>query len=181
MNKKMTPLPSKLTPPLDDLPPGGINIPLGTNTLHSKGKTASYKKPEAVKELERLANEDARRRYPNTPGYAFAPRRFRDDTANGLTKCITTYLKLKGAFVSRLNNQGVYDRRLGCYRRGTNRRGLPDVIATYKGKSFFIEVKAGKDRLSEFQKQVQEEQSRAGGLFFVARDFQSFKQWFDNF
>lgn len=83
-------------------------------------------------------------------------------------------------FVSHLNYQGVYDNRLQRYRRGTNRKGLPDILATYKGRSLMIEVKAGKDRLSEDQKKVRQEQELSGGLFFVAHNFTEFKAWFDN-
>lgn len=33
---------------------------------------------------------------------------------------------------------------------------------------------------SEDQKRVQQQQQQAGGLYFVARDFASFKAWFDD-
>ena len=139
---------------------------------------ARYIKSEAVRELERLAMDEARRMHPTCP--ALAPRTFRDDTANTLTKCITAYLRLKGAFVSRLNNTGIFDTRLMRYRPGTNRKGLPDVIATYKGKSLMIEVKARRDRMSLDQALIQFEQTASGGLYFIAHDFTSFKDWIDN-
>ena len=137
----------------------------------------AYKKPEAVRELEQLADEQARRDHPSMRPEHLAPRKYRDDTANGLTKCINHYLKLKGAFSSRVNNQGVY--RDGRYTRSTARRGLPDILATYKGKSLFIEIKIGKDAMSQHQKQVQQEQQASGGVYYVARNFTDFKQWFD--
>jgi|LSQX01.2.fsa_nt_gb hypothetical protein len=140
-----------------------------------------YVKPDAVKELERLADSAARKKYPTMPVKYMAPRKFRDDTANSLTTCITTYLKLKGAFVSRLNNTGIYDRKTGRYRPGTNRKGLPDVMATYQGKSIFIEVKTGRDRLSQAQQQIQQEHEGSGGLYFIARNFTEFKQWLDSY
>lgn len=138
-----------------------------------------YQKPESVKELERLADQAARVKYPTMPEKYFAPRKFRDDTANGLTKCITAYLRLKGTFVSRLNNTGIHDHRTGRYRPGTNRKGLPDIVCTYQGKSIFIEVKTGRDKLSKHQEQIRDEQKQSGGLYFIARDFTSFKRWFD--
>ena len=148
--------------------------------IKHKPRRTSYKKPEAVKELERIADAFARRKYPNTPDYAFAHRKFRDDSANGLTACITAYLRIKGAFVSRLNNTGIYDKRLMRYRPGTSRKGLPDVVCTYKSKSIFIEIKHAADRLSEFQKKVRDEQTRSGGLWFTARNFTETKEWIDN-
>jgi len=148
-------------------------------TIQHKKRKASYQKSEAVKELERMADAEARLKHPGNP--ALAPRVFRDDKAGPLTICITTYLRLKGAFVSRLNNTGIYDYKLRRYRPGTNRRGLPDVIATHPitGKSLMIEVKAGRDRMSESQEKIRDEQTASGGLYYLARDFTSFKEWFD--
>jgi len=146
--------------------------------IKRKVRKVPYRKPDAVKVLEQLANDEARKKYPTMPH--LAPRTFKDDTANGLTSCITAYLRLQGAFVSRLNNQGVFDRRLNRYRPGTNRKGLPDVLATYKGKSLFIEVKCGADKMSIHQAKVMQEQTASGGKYFVATDFTSFKEWFDN-
>lgn len=88
-------------------------------------------------------------------------------------------MTLMGAFSSRLNNTGVYDARLGQYRATTAKRGLPDVIGTYKGHSLFVEVKFAKDRMSEHQKKIETEQTASGGLYFTAHDFTSFKLWFD--
>lgn len=137
-----------------------------------------YKKPDAVKHLEQLLYEDDCRRHPSMKPEHMARRKMRDDTAGGLTQCIISYVRLQGAFVSRLNNQGVY--RGGRYTRSTARRGLPDILITGRdGRSIFVEVKAGRDRLSQWQKAVRDDQQQAGGLYFVAHDFTSFKQWFD--
>lgn len=153
-----------------------LNLP---TTTHKKPRPA-YRKPEAVRELEALAMDEARRLHPGNP--ALCPRTFRDDKAGPLTVCITSYLRLKGAFCSRLNNTGIYDKRLNRYRPGTNRKGLPDVIATHPatGKSLFIECKTKSDRMSEHQERIRDEQTASGGLYFVAHDFTSFKEWFDS-
>jgi hypothetical protein len=143
-------------------------------------KKPCYKKPEAVKQLEKLAFEDYKLKHSTMPEYAFVRSSFRDDTANSLTTCIVSYLRIQGAFASRVNNTGVYDPRLKKFRPGSSKKGLPDVLATYKGQSLFIEVKAGSDRMSEHQKKVEAEQQQAGGLYFIARNFTDFKIWFDN-
>ena len=52
-----------------------------------------YVKSEAVRELERIADHAARLKYPEVP--FLAPRKYRDDSANGLTKCIVAYIQLK--------------------------------------------------------------------------------------
>ena len=143
-----------------------------------KRQKPRYVKPEAVQELERVATAEARRQHPGNP--YIIQRTFRDDTANGLTACITAYLKLKGAFVSRVNNGGIYDKRLNRYRPGTNRKGLPDVICTWQSKSLMIECKIGRDKMSDAQQKIKQEQEVSGGLYYVAHNFTEFKQWFDN-
>jgi hypothetical protein len=150
-----------------------MNLP----AIRKKRVKPSYQKPEAVKELEALVDAEALRLHPTCP--ALTPRTFRDDTANSLTGCITTYLRLKGAFVSRLNNTGIYDKRLNKYRPGTSRKGLPDVVCTFRSKSLFIEVKHGSDKLSEYQEKIRDEQIRSGGLWFTAHDFTEVKEWID--
>jgi hypothetical protein len=143
-----------------------------------KKPRAPYKKPEAVKELERMADADAARKHPNIKREHLAPRKFRDDSANSLTAAIIAYAILTGAFASRLNNQGVY--RNGKYTRSTARRGLPDILITGKnGLSIFVEVKVKKDRMSQHQEEVRDDQQRAGGLYYEAHDFTTFKTWFD--
>jgi len=137
-----------------------------------------YRKPDAVRELERMADAEVQKRYENVEAKYLCPRRFRDDDANSLTACIVAYAKLCGSFASRLNNTGIY--RNGKYTRSTSRRGLPDVLITRNGQSLFIEVKTGRDRMSKYQEAVRDDQQKSGGLYFVAHDFSSFKQWFDN-
>jgi hypothetical protein len=141
---------------------------------------APYRKSEAVRELERLATDAARLKHPTLPEHALAPRKFRDDSANDLTGCITTYISFKGGFASRVNNGGIFDSRSRKYRPGTSRKGLPDILATYKGQSLFIEVKIGRDKQSIFQKEIQIIQVRAGGHYYIAKNFTDFKFWFDN-
>jgi biotin-(acetyl-CoA carboxylase) ligase len=148
--------------------------------IRKKTPKAPFKKSAAVRELEALANKAARIKYPNTPDYAFAPRKFRDDSANGLTSCIVKYITFRGGFASRINSTGVYNQKLRKYIPGTSRKGLADIMATYKGKSLHIEVKIGKDRQSEYQMKVEADVMRSGGLYFIAKDFDSFKVWFDN-
>lgn len=138
----------------------------------------AYKKPEAVRELEALAYAADRRAHPNIKPEYLAARKFRDDTAGSLTACVVTFAKLKGCFATRLNNTGIF--RNGKYTRSTSRRGLPDVLITGpSGLSIFVEVKIGRDRMSQYQERVKVDQQHAGGLYYVARNFTDFKNWFD--
>ncbi len=138
-----------------------------------------YQKSEAIKILERLEAEYDARKHPNIDKRYLAPRLHSDKTANGLTQCITRYITLMGGMASRINTTGVWDQKLNRYRPTTMKRGLADIWATYRGMSLQVEVKIGADRMSEDQRKVQQQQQQAGGLYFVARDFSSFKDWID--
>ena len=138
-----------------------------------------YAKPESVKELERLKNEQDRVKHPNVDPKYLAPYVYRDDTANGLTACIVTYITLRGGFASRMNTGGTWRKDLGKYTPSGAKRGISDIIATYKGVSLMVEVKIARDKMSIFQERVKAEHEAAGGRWFTARDFTSFKQWFD--
>ena len=150
-----------------------------------------YCKSPAVKMLETLAMDEARRRYPTVP--YLAPRTFRDDTANGLTKCIIAFLKLEGWQAERNNTTGrpvnhtkSYTDVMGVRRTigrfewvyGTGTRGSADISATIAGRSVKIEVKAGKDRQSDHQREYQRQVEAAGGIYVIARNFQQFNDWY---
>lgn len=144
-----------------------------------KAPKRPYKKPDAVRELERLANLEAIRKHPSIEPRFLAPRQYRDDTANTLTSAVVKYIELLGGWASRVNSMGVYDRRLNKYRRSTQKKGIADIIATYKGLSLQIEVKIGRDKQSEDQERVQQQVTEAGGLYYIARNFTDFKTWID--
>ncbi len=153
-----------------------------------------YIKPKLVKELENAIFLKKVERYPNTPPEYLVHPTYRDDTANGLTKCIIDMIRLKGGQAERISNTGrVIDRRktytnvLGFTRTigstewipGTGTRGSSDISATIAGKSVKIEVKIGADRQSEAQKKYQSDIEKAGRLYYIAKDFTSFVEWYN--
>lgn len=148
--------------------------------IKRKAPKSSYQKPEAVKELERLANIEAWKKYPHHTDATFAPRKFRDDSANRLTDCIVKYITLEGGFASRINSTGIFRPKLGKFTSGTQKKGIADVLATFKGLSLHIEVKHGRDVQSDAQRKIESEVRRSGGLYYIARNFTDFKMWFDS-
>ena len=135
-----------------------------------------YKKPEAVLELEQVTGD-----------------KHRDDTANGLTRCIIAYILSKGEQAERINSMGIpidtrqqvtdimgHHRTIGSmlWRRSGGTRGSADISATIRGLSVKIEVKVGKDRQSSAQRQYQASVEQAGGMYYVARDFTTFVEWY---
>ena len=58
-------------------------------------------------------------------------------------------------------------------------RGTADISCTIQGKSVKIEVKVGRDRQSEAQCKYQAQVEASGGVYYIAKDFESFYQWFN--
>ena len=118
-----------------------------------------------------------------------------DNSANSLTKSIIFYINATGNQAERIGNQGqyregnkiqvgtgeiAYTKQLpGKWTSGQGTKGTADISATINGKSVKIEVKYGKDKQSEVQKQYQEKIETAKGIYYIARDFDTFVEWYD--
>ncbi len=135
----------------------------------------------------KLANDIER--HPSFPEAYFVKKKWDDKTANGLTKAITSFIQFNGYQAERINTMGVARENkrtdgkvIGVtWTKGTTTAGSADISATIRGRSVKIEVKVGKDRQSEAQKRYQESIERAGGVYLIARDFDSFVEWFDKY
>lgn len=137
---------------------------------------------KAIEHLNALADERKARKHPAVP-YPVKSK-YKDSTANGLTRAIVDYLTLNGHFATRLASTGSYRADVGKFIPSQQRAGLPDILAVVNGhgQAVFVEVKAGKDRLSEVQKQAIADLVHSGAMVYVARDFEGFYGWFqDNF
>jgi hypothetical protein len=127
---------------------------------------------ETLKELENLYIADKRKRMPNLP--YLTGREYTDTTANGLTKCIIDWFRLKGGAAFRINSQGQYDSRLNKWRPSGSRKGLPDIQGVMNGKFYGIEVKIGRDKQSEQQRTVESEITASGGKYLLVHSFDDF-------
>ena len=118
--------------------------------------------------------------------------KFTDKTANGLTKAIVKWINLNGYQAERISTSGrwvdnskvVTDvlgnrKKIGSgkYIKGSGTKGSADISATIKGRSIKIEVKM-KDKQSEAQIEYQKAIERAGGIYFIAKDFDSFYEFY---
>lgn len=148
---------------------------------------------KALDQLKALRLAKIKDMYPHIPSYALPKIEYNPKSANGLTKCIIDFLNLSGHQAERINTAGrVIDGRktytdvlgrtktIGStkYIPTTGTKGSADISATISGKSIKIEVKIGRDRQSKYQKEYQEKIERAGGVYFIARDFDSFYEWY---
>ena len=139
--------------------------------------------------LQELYLKDFKEKYPNVPDHCIPMQKFNDTTANGLTKTIINFIQMIGGQAERVSSMGrMIDNRkvstdvLGRQRTigsmkyipGTSTNGTADISAIYKGISFKIEVKIGKDKQSEAQKKYQQDVQRAGAVYIIAKDFDNF-------
>ena len=72
-----------------------------------KPRKPRYTKPQAVRELEELADIENQRKHPHTPAKYLGKSKHRDDTANELTRCIIDYIEYKGGQAERINTMGI--------------------------------------------------------------------------
>lgn len=133
--------------------------------------------PKTLKELNALAFELNCGKYSSVPKFAVPITKFKDKSSNDLTKCIIKDFEVRGGAAYRINSQGQYDAKLGRWRKGGTRKGIPDVIGLINGKFYGIEVKIGRDRQSIEQKEIQAEIEAAGGIYYVAKNYESYANY----
>lgn len=141
--------------------------------------------------LKQLKRDHLRKEYPNVPEYALVTPKYSDGSANELTKCVIDFLNLSGHFAERHSNEGrVIDGRktytdvigrqktIGSIKRIKSNQvnGTSDIKATINGRMVAIEIKYGKDTQSPAQVAYQERVEKAGGQYWIVKDFAGFYQ-----
>jgi hypothetical protein len=118
--------------------------------------------------------------YEASGGDTMKLKPYSDKTANGLTTCIVDWICYKGGDAQRINTQGQM-RKVGGQMKWTksgSRKGAADIHAIIRGRAVSIEVKIGKDKMSDQQENERRRIEAAGGLYYVAKDMQSFTAWY---
>ena len=146
--------------------------------------------------LNALMMESLKLKYPNMPEAYIPKTEWNDNSANGLTKCVIAWIQFMGGQAERISSQGQYregakiqvgsgimahTKQLpGKWTPGQSTKGTADISAIIRGRSVKIEIKQ-KDKQSEAQKQYQASIERAGGVYIIVRDFDSFVEWYEKF
>lgn len=129
-------------------------------------------------EVERWPNPDINGLFSasNTRGGATA----RNKASNTLTRQIIAFIRSHGGQAERISIMGRQERRGNglVWTKSHMTIGTADISATIQGRSVKIEVKIGRDRQSEEQRLYQRDIEAAGGLYYIARDFDSFVAWY---
>ncbi len=150
-------------------------------------------------ELKRLKLDSIKESTPQafeaSGGYTMSITPYKDNSANGLTKCIVDFLTFKGHYSNRINTQGqarvsdiprfdIFQGKMVSigknvsYTKSTTKKGTPDIDAIIQGKPVKIEVKVGKDYMKKEQKAERAKIEKAGGYYFIAKDMQTFYNWY---
>lgn len=147
---------------------------------------------KALKQLQQLDVEHRRKEHPTIPEHAMPISRYRDDTANALTRAIIRFLELKRHACWRQSSEGRYRpgesitdvlgrvrEMKGKWLRGQN-NGQSDIACVINGRFCAVEVKVGRDRQRPDQQTYQTRIQESGGLYFIATDFTSFVNWYNS-
>jgi hypothetical protein len=139
----------------------------------------------AIEHLKALAWKRSREKHPSLPEHARVIHKYKDNTANGLTKCVIDWITFNGYRADRISSAGRYIegekikgvngnvQLKGSFVPGPTRKGYADINATIKGRSVMIEIKM-KDKMSEAQIKFKEAEERAGGIYIVVHSFEEF-------
>jgi hypothetical protein len=146
--------------------------------------------------LRQLKLAKTKELYPNVPEIALPKTEYNDRSANGLTRCVLDYLLLSGHFCERTGNEGrVIDGRktytdvigrqktIGTVKRikSSGTKGTSDLKAVINGRMVAIEIKYGADRQSQHQKDYQAMVEKAGGTYWIVKNFEQFLNLYENF
>lgn len=138
--------------------------------------------------LKQLKLEYLKRTAPDffemSGGYKMEVKPYKDDTANALTRSIEDFVKHIGGYANRISTTGQMRKIDGRmqWTKGNSNKGAADVRILFNGRSIDVEIKIGKDRMSEAQYKEQQRVESAGGLYFIARSFPEFLEfWLSHF
>ena len=145
--------------------------------------------------LKALELEISMAKYPSMNPKYIGLTEWTDNSANSLTKSIIFYINATGNQAERIGNQGQYREGAkiqvgtgeieyikqlpGKWTKGQGTKGTADISSIINGKSVKIEVKYGRDIQSQVQKDYQNKIETAGGIYYIARDFDTFIEWYN--
>lgn len=112
--------------------------------------------------------------YPSVAAAGLIPKPTFPDTskANGLTRFVIDMINWSGGYANRISSSGRVVN--GRYIPGRTMKGTADIHAIINGQHFSIEIKVGKDRMSQWQEAERERVRNAGGNYMIVADPDSF-------
>lgn len=151
-----------------------------------------YKKSIAIKELEQMVLAADRAKHPLIPPQYVAPTTFRDDSPNGLIRCILTFLRLSGhqaeqmsSTIKRSDNRTIFEDVVGRKRIIGNIYAMPrsdksgawDISASIFNSSVKIKIRPYQQNLvcNDYPGAIE----TIGEKYLIATSFEQFKEWYN--
>lgn len=133
--------------------------------------------------LHRLHYHHHRTTYPSVPATALPKPDYKLTDTNGLTRAIIDFIRFTGNHAERVNTMGRQIKAKNgkqIWITTTATKGSADIHAVIRGRSAMIEVKNARthDRIRPKQEEYARRVTMAGGLYFVARTFEEFYEWY---
>ena len=152
---------------------------------------------EALKYLSELELNYKKLQYPNYPETYFKLETYSDANEKGIKKSIDSFFKFTGTGkMGSVTSTGRYinDSKMvtdvlgrqrtvgtGKWVKSSQTAGISDTICMFKGGTYFIEIKAGKDRMRESQKKFEESLNKfGGGNYVVVHTFLDFLNFYNS-
>lgn len=151
------------------------------------------KKPlTAINILREMDSNHRRIKYPNAR-YYYHDDKLKDNSANGIMKCIEKYHSIIGGVAERIHTQGRrvdntkivtdvlgFSKQIGSveWRKTTGRKGTSDMKVLYNGLAYSVEIKYGRDTQKDDQIDYQKAVEAAGGIYIIVKSFEDYLIWF---
>ena len=136
--------------------------------LNSNRNTMS----DSLKEFQDALYNNRKAKTPSFPDAYRPKRKSKSSPANELTSNIVSHLNLNNQWGTRINSMGRIVN--GKYIPGSTQKGMSDIVACVDGLFVALEIKIGKDRQSDEQKNVEAEITRAGGHYYIVKSFDDY-------
>lgn len=150
-------------------------------------------KPQTRNRIREAILAHDRLKYPAIPEHCRPQPKVKEGSANDLTRTVIEFLRSEGWQVERINTTGRYiqgqtvkreyggvQHMPGRWIKGSGSRGSADISATIRRRSVKIEIKFGKDRQSDKQREYQADVERAGGVYWLVSDLDGFLEQYDS-
>lgn len=134
------------------------------------------------------------RTYPSVvrDGHYTAPKYPRVLTSNGLTTFIINHMLWTGHFANRINVQGRMIGKIVTTQSGARfddrrmiksatKKGTADIDCIFHKRPVKIEVKIGRDTMSDKQIEYQGKVQSAGGVYIVVKTVEDYLKFYDTF
>lgn len=145
---------------------------------------ASFRYPEWRKELDNAREKYMLANFRACRDHGVPRKGYTATTTNGLTTCVMDWLKYHDCYANRINTMGVQRRDKNGQMKWTKsatRKGTADIDAIVAGRPVKIEIKVGKDKMSDSQRAERSRVHAVGGVYIVVANMTEFIAWFQQF